>query len=245
MKRVLFLCLAFTVALSACNKNDNDTPAARKNLLTKRTDSDGLVFNFTYDASNRMVTWVRSSNPLNSAQNITFTYNANNTLASDFESISSRRNRYTYNADGSVSTKKSYSVSGVTETLTDEYTYTYGAGTVTENYVSTSTGNGFRQEYKYDAQGNQTEVKSYNTTPANPAGTYSGIVTYSGYDGKPHSHASAPVAFFFPSTIKHNVGTVVYPFGTATYTYEYNADGYPTKKSENGALASTYEYQRL
>lgn len=246
MKKLLSVCLAFTLAATSCNKSKDDVvEPAHKNLLTKRTDNDGLVFNFTYDANNRMATWVRNSNASNPAQNISFTYNANGTLAEYFESVSSRRTKYTYNADATVSTKKTYSVAGAAETLNDTYTYTYAAGLVTENYVQASSGNGFRQEYKYDATGNQAEVKSYNTTPANPAGTYSGVVTYSGYDSKSNYNSSAPAAFFFPSTIKNNVGTIVYSFGTVTYTYEYNVDGYPAKKSENGTLVSTFEYQRL
>jgi len=246
MKKLLIVCLACACILLSCRKNNDDVAEpARKNLVTKRTDSDGLVFNYTYDASNRMITWTRNSNPLNPAQNISFTYNANGTLAEYFESNSSQRTKYTYNADATVSTKKNYSVSGAVETLNDTYTYSYATGAVTENYVQASTGNGFRQEYKYDANGNLSEVKSYNTTPANPAGTYSGVVTYDKYDTKNYSHASAPAAFLFPASIKNNVGAIVYPFGTANYTFEYNTDGYPTKRFENGTLISTFEYKRL
>jgi len=246
MKKLLVVCLAFAFVVISCKKSKDDAAEpAHINLLTKRTDNDGLIFNFTYDANNRMATWVRNSNAYNGPQNISFTYNANGTLAQFFDSQSSRKTKYTYNADASVSTQKTYSVSGATETLNDTYTYTYAPAAVTENYVQASTGNGFRQEYKYDTNGNLTEVKSYNTTPANPAGTYSGVVTYSGYDAKPSYNSSTPAAFLFPTSIKNNVGNIVYPFGTGIYTYEYNADGYPIKKSENGTLVSTFEYQRL
>lgn len=246
MKKLLIACLACASVLLSCKKGSDDVvEPARKNLLTKRTDSDGLVFNYTYDASNRMVTWTRSSNAFNPAQNISFTYNANGMLTEFFESNSSYRTKYTYNADATVSTKKSYSVSGAVETLNDTYTYSYATGAVTENYVQASTGNGFRQEYKYDTKGNQTEVKSYNTTTANPAGTYSGMVTYGNYDAKNHYNSSAPAAFLFPAPPKNNVGTIVYSFGTVNYTFEYNADGYPIKRFENGTLVSTFEYTRL
>ncbi len=245
MKKILFICLAFALAASSCKKSKDEAEPVHKNLLTKRTDSDGLIFTFTYDGNNRMVTWKRTSNASNPAQNIAFTYNTNGTLAEYFNSENSQKTKFTYNTDASVSTRKDYSVSGATETLTNTYTYTYGTAAVTENYVSASTGNGFRQEYKYDANGNQTEVKSYNTTPANPAGTYSGVVSYNGYDTKNNYLSSAPAAFLFPGSIKNNVGSIVYSFGTGNYTYEYNADGYPTKKSENGTLVSTFEYQRL
>jgi YD repeat-containing protein len=247
MKKLLFVALAFTLAISSCKKsNDDVAEPAHVNLLKKITyPADGLILNYTYDANNRMATYVRNSNASNPPVNIAFTYNTNGTMASNFDSESSRRTKYTYNADASVSTKKAFSVSGVTETLNDTYTYTYATGAAMENYVQASTGNGFRQEYRYDANGNLTEVKAYNTTPANPAGTYSGVVTYNNYDSKSNYNSSAPAAFYFPSSVKNNVGAVVYPFGTTTYTYEYNADGYPTKRFENGTLGATFEYQRL
>lgn len=245
MKKLLFVCLAFTLVATSCKKDKDIVEPARKNLLIKRTDSDGLVFNYTYDANNRMVTWTRSSNPSNPAQNISFTYNANGTLAQWVNSLNAIKTKFTYNGDATVSTQKTYSVSGATETLNDTYTYTYAVGAVTENYISAATGNGFRQEYKYDANGNVTEIKSYNTTPANPAGTYSGVTTYGAYDNKNHYHSSTPASFLFPYSIKNNAGTIVYPFGTANYTFEYNADGYPTKRFENGTLYATFEYQRL
>jgi YD repeat-containing protein len=246
MKKLLFACLALSIAATSCKKSKDDVvEPAHKNLLTKRTDSDGLVFNYIYDANNRMVTWTRTSNPSNPAENISFTYNANGTLAQWVETLRSIKTKFTYNGDGTVSTKKAYSVFGATETLNDTYTYSYAANAVTENYVQASTGNGFRQEYKYDANGNVTEIKSYNTTPANPAGTYSGIITYGAYDNKNHYNSSAPAAFLFPYSIKNNAGTIVYPSGTGNYTFEYNADAYPTKRFENGTLYSTFEYQRL
>ena len=97
----------------------------------------------------------------------------------------------------------------------------------------------------YDANGNQTEVKGYNTTAANPAGVFSGAIIYSAYDGKNHYNSSTPAAFLFPASIKNNAGTITYPSGTGNYTFEYNIDGYPTKRIENGNLVSTFEYQRL
>lgn len=250
MKKLMFVFLAFGLAFSACKKNDDVIEPAHKNLVTKITSdgavpADRLIYTYTYDASNRMTTFAFTSNPYNPPRNYTFTYNTNGSLAEYFESIGHYKGKYTYNADGTVATKKEYSVSGATETLNDSYTYTYTAGIVTENYVSVSTGNGFRQEYKYDANGNNTEIKSYTTTPANPAGTFAGTSTYGNYDAQNNPNSSYPSAFIFPGSAKNNFRSLVYSTGgNNTYTYEYNADGYPTKRTA-GTNVSVYEYKRL
>ena len=244
MKKLIFACLAFSLAFTACKKNKDVIEPAHQNLVTKRTDNDGLTFTYTYDASNKMIAYTQSANPSNAPRNYTFTYNTNGSLAEFFESISQNKGKYTYNTDGTVNTQKEYSVSGATETLVNTYTFTYVAGVVIQNYIYAPTGNGWRQEYKYNANGNLIEVKSYTTTPANPAGTYSGVVTYGNYDTKNTPGSSFPAAFSFPGYGKNNVGSIVYSFGTVNYTYEYNADGYPIKRID-GTSISIYEYKRL
>lgn len=244
MKKLMFLSLALSVVFTACKKN-SDVEPAHKNLLVKKTDNDGLNFVFSYDANNRMSGYTMSSNPYNAARNYTFTYNSNGGLAEYFESIGSMKGKYTYNVDGTLAGKKGYSVSGTVETLVNTYTYTYVGGIVTENYVFAPTGNGFRIEYKYDVNGNNTEEKSYNTTPANPAGTYSGTVIYGNYDAQVSPSSYYPSAFLFPGSAKNNPGSLTYSSGgTGTYTYQYNIDGYPTKRTM-GTEISVYEYKRL
>lgn len=245
MKKLIFACLVFTLAFASCKKNKDVVEPAHKNLVTKRTDNDGLTFTYTYDASNKMIAYTQSANPSNAPRNYTFTYNTNGSLAEYFESISQNKGKYTYNTDGTVNTQKEYNVNGTTETLVNTYTYTYVAGVVTQNYIFAPTGNGFRQEYKYGANGNLIEVKSFTTTPANPSGTYSGAVTYGNYDTKNTPGSSFPAAFSFPGYGKNNVGSISYSSGgTTTYTYEYNVDGYPTKRID-GTNISVYEYKRL
>ena len=251
MKKLMFACFAVSLAFTACKKSNDVVEPAHRNLITKITydgavPADRLMYTYTYDASNRMTTFARTSNPSNPSRNYTFTYNANGSLAEYFESIGNNKGKYTYNADGTVATQKEYSVSGAVETLYNTYTYTYAAGIVTENYVYSPTGNGFRQEYKYDVNGNNIEVKSYNTTPANPAGTFSGTATYGNYDAQNNPNSSYPPAFIFPGSAKNNYRSLSYNSGgTATYTYEYNADGYPTKRSAGSTDVSVYEYKRL
>ena len=246
MKKLVFLSFALSLFFTACKKNKDDIEPAHQNLLLKRTDSDGLIFAYTYDASNKMTGYTRNSNAYNPAQIYTFTYNSNGSLATYFESNSSVRGIYTYNSDGTLANRKEYTVAGAVETLVNTYTYTYAAGITTQAYVYAPTGNGFRDEYKYDAKGNVVEQKSYsNTTAANPAGTFAGTITNSNYDDKNNPNASYPSAFLFPGSAINNSGILAYSTGgTGTYIYEYNADGYPTKRTQSTEI-SLYEYRRL
>lgn len=246
MKKLMFLSLALGLVFTACKKSNDVVEPAHKNLLLKITN-DGLISTHTYDASNRMITFARTSNPSNPARSYTFTYNTNGSLAEYFESIGLNKGKYTYNADGTVATQKEYNVSGATETLVNTYTYTYVAGVVMANYVYAPTGNGFRDEYKYDGNGNLIEDKVYsNTTPANPAGTYSVTITYGNYDAQNNPNSSYPSAFIFPGSAKNNFRSFSYSTGGSNiYTYEYNADGYPTKRTTAGADVVAYEYKRL
>ncbi len=241
----MFVFLAFGLVFTACKKSDDVVEPVHKNLLLKLTN-DGVVYTHTYDANNRMTAFARTSNPSNPARSYTFTYNTNGTLIEYFESIGGFKVKYTYNTDGTVANQKEYSVSGATETLSNTYTYTYVAGVVIANYVNASSGNGFRDEYKYDANGNVIEDKQYTTTPANPAGTFSSTTTYGNYDTQNNPNSSYPSAFMFPFSAKNNFRSFSYSTGgSATYTYEYNADGYPTKRTTAGADLVTYEYKRL
>ncbi|MEO7047777.1 MAG: hypothetical protein ABI091_20940 [Ferruginibacter sp.] len=246
MKKLMFLSLALSLVFTACKKSKNEADNTHQNLLVKRTDSDGLIFIYAYDANNRMTSYTRNSNPYNPAQNYTFTYNSNGSLAEYFESNNHIKGKCTYNANGTIANKKEYSVSGTVETLVNNYTYAYAGGITTESYVYSGTGNGFRNEYKYDVNGNNIEEKAYsNTTTADPLGTFSGTITNANYDAKKNPNSSYPSAFLFPGSAKNNSGALVYnPGGSETYSYEYNADGYPTKKTSVTGVTN-YEYIRL
>ena len=251
MKTFIFALAVLSLSISSCKK-DKDVPEVRKNLLVKQTYFENgvasLISTYGYDANNRLTSYVLSGNANNAPRNFSYTYNAAGALTEAFDSQSSRKTRYTYNATGTVSDIKEYMVNGATETLINTYTYVYAGGITTENYVFAPTGNGFRQEYKKDGKGNLAELKSYTTTVANPAGTFSGTLTYSNYDTKNSPYGSFPAAMTFTRTAINNPGTIAYSSSTSNYsygyTYEYNADGYPTKRID-GTNSDTYEYRRL
>lgn len=247
MKTVIFALAVLSLSISSCKK-DKDVPEVRKNLLVKQTyfenGAPSIVYTYGYDANNRMTSFAFTGNASNTPRNYSYTYNAAGALTEAFESQSSLKTRYSYNATGTVSDLKEYQVSGATETLVYTYIYSYAGGIISENLVYALPANAFRNEYKYDVKGNLAEIKSYTTTVANPAGTYSSTLTFSNYDSKHSPRESFPAAMVFTYTAINNPGTLVYPSFTINYTYEYNADGYPTKRID-GTNSDTYEYRRL
>lgn len=247
MKKLIFIMLTISIMLSACKKETTEEGTkkepAHKNLLIKRVDNDGLIFNYTYDANNKLINYTRTANDANPAQDITFMYNSNGSLA---EMTINKFNRtiFSYNTDGTISKKLEYNGTGASSELINTYLYTYAAGVVTEQYKFAPTGGGWRNLHTYDAKGNLLEIKYYTTTSTDLIGTFSGSITYKDYDDKPSYKSSMPKEFFFPSSIVNNMGTLIDRWGTTTYTREYNADGYPTKISDSYNI-STFEYKRL
>ena len=247
MKKLIFAFIAMSITFNACKKETTEEvikkEPAHKNLLIKRVDNDGLVFNYTYDANNRLTNYTRTSNASNPSQNFTFTYNSNGTVA-EMVNNNNSKTVFSYNADGTISKRLEYNGTGASATLVNTFLYSYAAGVVTENYIFAPTGGGWRDLYTYDLKGNLVEVKSYTTTSSDPIGTFSSTTTYKNYDDKPYHASSVPAAFFFPNLSVNNVGTVSYTWGNIPYTYAYNEDGYPTRKSD-GTNTSTFEYKRL
>ncbi|KQC00150.1 RHS repeat protein [Pedobacter sp. Hv1] len=248
MKKLILAMLTISIVLNACKKEAIEEVVkiepTHKNLLLKRVDNDGLVFNYTYDANNRLTSYTRTSNAANPAQSFTFIYNSNGSLA-EMTNNNFNRTIFSYNADGTISKKLEYNGTGASATLINTYLYTYAAGVVTEQYIFASTGNGWRYLHTYDTKGNLIEIKYYTTTSSDLIGTFSGSSTYK-YDDKPSYKSTMPKEFFFPNSAVNNLNVAYGNSGAVSYsyTYEYNVDGYPIKQSD-GFNVSNFEYKRL
>lgn len=247
MKKLIMALFAIAMLCNACKKEQITAApkeASRKNLVIKRVDNDGLVFNYTYDANNRLVNYTRNANAANPAQDITFTYQGNGALA---ETIDKGRTKtvYTYNADGTLHKKTEYDGTSTTATPINTFSYTYQAGIVTEIYVYAPTGGGWRNLHSYDMKGNLIEIKYYKTTAADQTGTFLEKATYK-YDDQTNPLSVSATAFYFPYSVVNNLSTAFGNDGAVSYgyTYTYNVDGYPTQKSD-GYNISTFEYKRL
>lgn len=248
MKEILVAITVVFLLMSSCKKDKEVTEPTRINLLTRVVSqagtNDSIVQTFTYDASNRITIINQSSNPFNAARVYRFNYNPDGSLAY-FDDDAFGRFRFTFNAAGKLESKRTFAVSGGTETLRDTYIFTYAGNVITRNYTPQS-GNGFITKYTTAANGNLTALSEFTkSSPADNIGTLSATLTYTNYDNKINNLVGFPGVTLFPENSVNNVGTINYPSFVLSYTYTYNADGYVTKRVDNGGSISLYEYRRL
>jgi len=229
----LIVCILF---FTACKKQTTPQPAAKPKtyLLSKTTYVvAGLtnVYTFSYDSKNRLT-------QLNSAYTSTifkFTYDDNNNLltAGLYDYSNQLDAIYKFSYTGNTVTVGFYTSGGTSLLLT--YTLTLNAS----GYVTTISGFDQPATYNYDADSNITETKEDG-----------GGVVYATFDDKknPLSMTGAKnyyLMYFFneislyPSTFVNNELSI----DQDTYTYTYNADGFPTVKTTvNNKAYQTFEY---
>ncbi len=92
---------------------------------------------------------------------------------------------------------------------------------------------------------NITSVSYYtNVTFSNPAGVLNNTSLHTNYDNKKNPYLHLKSALYnFPISSSNNVGKYQ-SSNTVNYTYEYNSDGYPTKRTA-GNVVTTFEYERI
>ena len=103
-----------------------------------------------------------------------------------------------------------------------------------------------RYRFTFDANGKLIAKKTYGVSgPTDNVGTPDGTITYTNYDSKKNISTGFPNLFLFPENSVNNVGTITYPSFMISYTYTYNADGYVTRRVDNGGSISLYQYRIL
>ena len=258
-------CSIFIIILLAgsCSPKSDPVPPC---LLTKKTATyqigSALSYTttdtYTHDTNYSLVTWTQVVTQPSPATNVTYTYT------------------YSYNSGKVVDVKYTFSGSttAITSTWTNENghltkvsvptylatsLYTYDSQGRLTNWDYTSTSVNFISQSKvvtFDANGNLA------TSKVTEAGSPAVTTTYSGYDSKNNPYALLARAmgqpyFFsrlegFPNDdflSKNNPGSgsIVTGVPAYTYTYEYNAKGYPTKSIRTepfpATLTTVFEYQ--
>ncbi|REG92915.1 YD repeat-containing protein [Flavobacterium aquicola] len=231
------------MVFSSCSKDETSEiqpetqPEAHQNLLLKITDSDGLTSTYSYDSNNRLDNYKRNGNDFNPDLNQNLVYNADGTLQKLVQADNGAIvTEFFYDANKKIIKK-------IGRSGFDTFKYSYSGNVITEDYRSATTDVGWRQTYTYDENGNIIELKSYNdATDANPEGTFSAVINYT-YDDKKNAASSFPQGFLFPSSA-NNIKTAQYNGGgIGSSQYEYNLDGYPTKRTDS--FTRVYEYKRL
>jgi hypothetical protein len=256
MKKYLFAFISFSVIIiTSCKKKDNPAappPTPQKIRLVKADfTSVAGVFTYNYNSSG----FITSENFTG-----TTTGNPSRTITYSNYDIQGRVTEYIVDInDPSYADSKtviSYNSNGKPERFiyinlpsgtnagytTLEYS---GLKVFVKNYSATNTLQN-TTEYTYTTDGNNVaESKVFNA-----AGVLISTTAYSNYDTKntyelllPFGTLSAPLSknnFLAFSRTVHSTGAVT----NVTVTFEYNADGYPTKRTLSSGPVSTYEYSK-
>lgn len=248
MKKLLITIVFAGLMLSSCKKNNDDVDTS-KTYLSKETLVGIGVNTWTYDAQNKLTNVEFTS--VNEAANPSYNFritalNANGSIVEalqDFVSASGTDYKIVndFSANGKLASV-TY-IDAATNTPKFTYTYTYTANQVTILYKNAAGVVQYSWVYTFSAdEKNVVKLESYNA-----AAVLQNTYTYAGFDDK-NSPQSVYVPGFSLSPVGANNFTAS-NFTTAAgvttasaYTFEYNSDGYATKRISASGAANLYEY---
>ncbi len=249
MKNILFAAVVFVIsAVAGGCKKKNQSPDNRKTYLKKEVYSFGSVA-YSYNAEGKLLRTDYTDNS-SAANNYSITitkYTAAGLieeLLADYTGTSNdKKGVYTYNADGTVSKAMTYRLLPAGEILETEYNYTYTSGRIIYSIRNLSTGAIIPQQETWkNIDDNITQVKYYGIN-----GALVETRDYTAYDNKRSPFETVPVVMSGINSKSNPLSftrVVVSPASTAaiSYTYEYNGDGYPVKRTSSSGAVATYEY---
>ncbi|MEZ4803665.1 MAG: hypothetical protein R2797_12910 [Gelidibacter sp.] len=232
------------ILLASCSSDDDGGSTPMQTLLTKIV-TNSQTTTYTYDNNNRATGFSSVySNPLNDYA-ATYTYNSSGQLSEAFYDVQSPsddfKSVYFYNVSGQVTKIETYLVVDGVETYDSKSEADYSVPGKVSVY-QTYAGNApyLSVEYYLDANGNTTSQLSYDTN-----GLLIVTTENSDFDDKHISSLSVPNTGFVRNVNNYRTVTVTPTGGTpnvGTFTYEYNNDDYPTKRTSNTGSVVTYEY---
>lgn len=267
MKKVL-LPIIFLALIASCKKEDAPAPQNILDKVTTKEGTDSIVTSYTYDAQNRFV-GESVNDPINSetyTRSLTRDNNGRITKITDAEVSSTPSSSvidfaYLGATDTKLRNGKTFFVVSNVN-INDSSAYEYNGAQVarTNHYWSTATFPLTLIEYyvyTYDARGNMTEVKYYQTDA--PGSTNFQLVetltfTYDDKINPIYSKDDALVEYFVNQYVSPNnmtgltYSSVSNPANnfSATFTYEYRSDGRPTKSTLSiggSSSVSTFTYR--
>jgi len=245
MKPLFIAASVLLLAATACKKDKDESP---KPVRLKSYVSPGTgTFSYTYDANGRMQTETYSGNASNPARTISFTAYDN----------TGRLLEYVADYDGAVSDSKaivsydggrpnrvfSYFVSGggLMGSTVIEYP---SANKAVVKYYSTTGVLRYYNEYTFDAAGNMTEDKYYGST-----GAHEYTTVYGNYDNQKNPNLLMPQGYYAITLSQNNYRSYAQTITSTgavtnrTFTFEYNNQGYATKRTSSTGSITTYEYE--
>ncbi|SFH33883.1 hypothetical protein [Pedobacter insulae] len=235
----VFIALLF-VLTPGCKKGNNPQP---KTTLLAKSITSSQTTTYQYDANNRAIRAdVVFTNPVNNYSGI-YTYNNSGQVMEVLYDAAGDdiKNVYSYNGNGQISKIETYTVSAGLATFNSKSEGVYTTPGKISVYETPYGGTPYLYvEYFLDAKGNIAKQQSYDQTGAVIVTTEN-----SDFDNKPAPSLSIPKTGFARNVNNYGTVTVTPPAGnpsTSTYTYEYNNDGYPVKRTTNTGSIITYEY---
>lgn len=248
-KIILILCV---VVLAACKKKEteNEPTVEQKTYIKKFTYTSGEI-TWNYNAQNQLNTIVFVS--ANEASNPSNTYKVNSfnskgaiveaTVDHVSPSITDYKQVNTYNTEGNLIRSELFNMAtGATINYTIiEYLANNQVRNTQynqDNLVNQST------LYIRSSDGkNVIEMRGYTSV-----GVLSYTYLYSNFDTKKTATNLYPKGYSTSSNSENNFQSQSLTLGTAgvatnqTFTYEYNADNYRTKRTSSSGTVDTYEY---
>jgi YD repeat-containing protein len=244
--RFLILILFFFIA---CKKNDTTPPAAQKTLLSKADFSpSGGVHTYTYDAAGNMLTEVSTAGTLGTAFTTTFTnYDVMGRATeyiTDYVSAAYTDDKtvVSFNASGKIDRILSFQLNG--GAFIEYSTFEYPAGKQIRKDYTNANALISSAESTFSADGtNLIETKNFSS-----AAVLRTTQAYSNFDTKKSKDLLFPYGYspFEPNEnnfqILTSTNNITGAVTTTTYTYEYNSDGYVTKRTSSTGNIVLYEY---
>lgn len=251
-KATVFLGLLSSILiLSSCGKDD--TPPVLKTYLKSygyTTATSSANYNFIYDNQNRLQR-VDYTDPSITQSYIVTAYGSNNNITEYVLRTVGTTNAFKYNANFDtqnrvISAERRDSISS-NYVLAQTTTYTYAANKITRATTTISSGFVTTNEYTYNAAGNVTEYKFFNST-----GTVNTNTTYTSYDNNKSPESLMPYFLTNGFSPANNAAASTFTAtsgSTTNYTsaLTYNSDGYPTQIVYTGGstpVTYTYTYEK-
>lgn len=238
--------LLCTVFLS-CTKNKAPAPKATSQTLLTKTITHTSTTSYEYNTDNRVIKFTAVfSDPTNNYSG-SYTYNNSGQLVEIFyaggATTADTKDIFSYSGSGQMTKIESYVVTDGVATLDTKTEADYSTPAKISVYTTRSGETPYLSVvYFLDAKGNITKQLSYNQE-----GLLNVTTENLDFDDKHAANLSIPPSGFARNINNYQKVVVTVPGGspsTNTYTYAYNHDGYPTKRTVNTGSRTTYEYRK-
>lgn len=236
------LSILLGILAASCGKDNDDAPS--RQIKLKSITSGNSSYSYTYGPDGKILaeTHAESGNPVTTTSFTGFDAEGRLTdVTIDYTTGRDMKLKQTYTGEKKSRIEYSYADDG---SLVFYMTIEYPANNIAivKNYSGAGVFR-YRNEYFFSNKGNMEEEKYYNTSGVNEF-----IYSYTNYDSKNTISNLLPAGYGtiefrknnFQNYQQLNVGTNAAT--VISYTYEYNAEGYPVKRTSNTGNVTTYEF---